>query len=351
MALIAIGLHRYTKSKKPIVMWDSEGGSDFLMPLFQAANIPFLARKERTLKSLDEAIRQAVKVSDIMLIDSLTHAYQELIAGYKKSKTSGGFFIDLRDWGPIKDSWRAEFAHPYVNTHLHIIWAARSKNIFEDVLDEEATARAGGKEKFSTVSIGTGARAETESAYEPSLLCELEKVFVKRSRGKPKGQYIIRMTVNKDRTNEIMGNSFEYKPVKTSAAVKECKPFQDILPHFKIIQTGGGMDFQESSDAEMFDDEGNSQFYRDKRNKEIALDEIIEEIKRFYPGQDADSKKAKSDLIEEVFGSWSWKKVETMSLDAILAGRETIWLKLRGEPYTMSKPDTEDEVLTQIAES
>lgn len=351
MALIAIGLHRHIKSTKPVVMWDSESGSDFLLPVFRAAGIQLLGRKSRSLKELGSAIRHAQNISDILIIDSLTHAYQELLSAYKKSKRTGGFFIDMRDWGPIKDEWRAQFAHPYVQSPLHIIWGARSKNLFEDVFDAEATERTG-QDKYSTVSVGTGAKAETESAYEPSILCEMEKVFAKATKGrKAKGQYSIRMTVNKDRSNQIMGHSFEYSPIDTATAVKECKPFQDILAHFDFIQREGkpGLAYSDEGSEGLFDGGDQASYYKQKREKDICLEEISEEIRRHFGGMDQASKQTRSDLMQEFFDTRSWKKVEILPLAILTAAREKLWLKLNGVTYTMrgGPPDEQPQDLDQ----
>lgn len=352
MALIAIGLHRHIKSTKPVVMWDSEQGSDFLMPVFRAAGIKLLGIKSRSLEELGKAIKKAPEVADILMIDSLTHAYNELLTAYKKTKKGGGFYIDMRDWGKIKDEWRAQFAHPYVQSQIHIMWCARSKNIFEDVLDVEATARAGGQEKYTTISVGTGAKAETESAYEPSLLMEMEKVFSEPRKGrKARGAYNIRMIINKDRANEIMGESFQYEAMTTADAIKACRPFKDVLPHFAFIQREGksAIPFSDSTSEGLFEGahEDADSYFKYKRDKDICLEEIGEEIKRHFGGQTTEMKMARSDLMHEFFNTRSWTKIEGMRITDLKEGRERLWIKLNGAPYTLPSdiagPDKSDE--------
>ncbi len=47
-----------------------------------------------------------------------------------------------------------------------------------------------------------------------------------------------------------------------------------------------------------------------KRKREIALEEIREEIVKLHPSQSAEDKAAKSALLEELFGTRSWTAVE-----------------------------------------
>jgi hypothetical protein len=320
MALVAIGLHRRVKSQKPIVMWDSEGGSDYLHPLFAAAGIKFMAKKARSLLELGRAIPEAQSVSDILLIDSLTHPYQELLTAYRKKKKGGGYFIDMRDWGPIKDEWKERFAFKYVQSPLHIIWCARSKNLFEDVLDQEATERNNGQEKFKSVATGTGAKSETESAYEPSLLCEMEKVYASKQR-KKSGAYKIRMLVHKDRTNFVMGRSFEYEIMNTKQAVEKCKPFADISPHVDYILSSKGkiLEFSNETSEEIFDADDSAGKARFRRKK--ALETIESALKAIF-GQGKDP--LKSAALEKIYGVITVTELELKDYETLEAGIESL---------------------------
>jgi len=48
-ALVAIGLHQKIKSKKPIVMFDTEKAAKFLKRVFNEAGIELLVKESRTL--------------------------------------------------------------------------------------------------------------------------------------------------------------------------------------------------------------------------------------------------------------------------------------------------------------
>src|SRR3990172_3567218 len=164
---IAINLHDYIKSTKPIGFLDTETGFDYMLPRFQKANIEPEVGKTRAFSDLISALDIAENRYDILIIDSLSHFWTELCRAYVRTKKDGTKFIRIQDWGPLKDQWSG-FSDRYVASKLHIIWCARAANVFEDIEDVEASHQSG-KSQFKAIKVGTKARSETESAYEPSL--------------------------------------------------------------------------------------------------------------------------------------------------------------------------------------
>ncbi len=297
---IAIGLHQYIGSKKPVAFVDSETGSDYVAHLFKKAGIKLIVVKTRSLKTAAEAIQEAQDEADILIQDSLTHFYKDLLSSYVKAKRGGGKYIDMRDWGPIKDTWAELFSDPFVNSHLHFLWAARSKSLFEDVNDEETG-------KFKPVKVGTGARAETESAYEPSLLLEMEKIHLGEG-----GKYVRRATVIKDRFDVIDSATFD-NPI-----------FANVLPHVEMLNIGGEHVGFEESDAteEVFEDDG-SAYHRKKRVK-VALEEIENGLVSLFPSTSGKEKKSKLAILEVIFGMTSWTAIQNKRLDDLEVGVRTI---------------------------
>ncbi len=72
-SMVAIGLHKRIKSKKPIVMFDTEKAAKFLKRVFNEAGIELLVKESRTLADLKETMRllREDKVADIFIVDSL----------------------------------------------------------------------------------------------------------------------------------------------------------------------------------------------------------------------------------------------------------------------------------------
>ncbi|PPZ83689.1 hypothetical protein C5B31_13275 [Neisseria gonorrhoeae] len=95
---------------------------------------------------------------------------------------------------------------------------------------------------------------------------------------------------------------------------------------------------------------------KEKRAKEIALDEIVELLNKHHGGTSNDAKRAKADLLEQVFCSRSWERIKGMDWPTIKAARSALWLQLEGAPYEFpapsgaekSEPDAAyDEVIPQ----
>jgi len=181
-SLVAIGLHKFIKSDKPIYFLDSETGSDYVLPLFNKEKIELQVAKSRAFSDLLNAVDLAEKKGSVLLTDSISHHWDDLVESYKKKKQLNR--LSIQHWGEIKPMWR-EFSEKFVTSNLHIIVCGRSGDVWEDVIDDE-----GVKELKKT---GTRMRVERELSYEPSLLVEMQIV-----RKNPK-QWIHQAWIAKDR--------------------------------------------------------------------------------------------------------------------------------------------------------
>lgn len=328
--LHAIGLHRYIKSEKPVAFFDTETGSDFVLHMFATCGIEVLSVKSHSLKTLGEAMREAQTACDVMIIDSLTHIYKDLLSSYLRKKTDGTHFIRIQDWQPIKDAWAREFANPYVNMPMHIIWCARAKNIFEDVVDEMATEQSG-RDQFKSVVVGTGARAESESAYEPSVLIEMERVMQRDG-----GKYARRATVLKERFNLLTDEQFEYPTVTTDVLLKENKPFTDLLPHIKMLNLGGEhMGFTDEGSEDLFEDERDEGLIQIRKRRKIALEKINTGFKRIFPAGTGKDPVHKIAAMECIFATTSETELEGLPVETLESGVQ----KLR-DLYRFAQTDT-----------
>jgi len=299
---IAIGLSQFIKSKKPISFADTETGSDFVFPKFNTAKIGLLVAKTRAFQDLLTIVNEAEKVSDILLIDSITHFWNELIDSYLKKNEKKR--LTLRDWQPLKQTWR-EFTERFVNSKLHIIVCGRSADKWEEVEDPDD----GSKELRK---VGTKMRVEVETSYEPSLLLELEAVQLSARIG---GAYVHRAYVKKDRFDVIDGQVFDNPS------------FESFLPHIQLLNLGGehkAIETDRNSQG-MFErgDTGEQKRIR----KEILLEKITNEMKKLYPDQTTEDKKKRIALLERVFGTNSWTEISTyFSLDKLDEGLKNLGL-------------------------
>ena len=310
---MAIGLLKLLKENK-MAVFDTETGSDFLVPKLQSEKIDVFQVKKRDFSSLvatmDECVDSKVP---FLLIDSITHVWRELCDAYdKKLKRRGR--LQFQDWAMLKGEWR-EYTDRFVNLPLHIIVCGRAGFEYDYDFNED-----GSKDLIKT---GTKMKAEGEFGFEPSLVVEMERLSqnrdeVEKIRGDKKkkskfaakvgSKWIHRAHVLKDRADKINGEVFDYPT------------FENFLPHFQFLNIGGahlGVDISTDSTERFEDETGRTNWKKKKVQKEILLEEIENTIKKMYPSQSKDDKLARMDLIENFFGKRSWKYVEESSADML----------------------------------
>ena len=305
---VVIGLHKHIKSDRPIAFLDTETGSDFVSPIFKSEKIELVVAKTRAFKDMLDVVDEAEKNCGILVIDSITHIWNEMCESYCRKNNLRR--ITLNHWQPVKQTWR-EFTKKYINSALHIIMAGRSADKWEHVEDEE-----GAKE---LQKVGTKMRSETEIGYEPSLLVEMEQ---DRKSHRIGGGWINRAWVIKDRFNLLSHKHFDFEPFEGLEYRDDA--FKAFLPHIEMLNLGGkhrAIDTDRTSD-DMF--KKNNLGQQKYKKQQILLEEIKGEIVLLYPGQDAESKKKKAELLKEVFGTLSWTNVESMGIDDLHSGLEAI---------------------------
>lgn len=295
-SLMAIGLHKMIRSKKPVAFLDSETGSDFAAALFARNKVPLVHHKGRAFSVLREAMGEAQNIADVLIIDSISHFWTELLSAYLKKKKGGGQFIRIQDWGPIKRRWAEGFSLPYVNSKLHVIMCGRLANIFEDVEEDDEAEETGGKKQFKAIKVGTKMRSETETGYEPHLLIEMVKVYDKND-----GHFTHRAYIRKDRNTDS----------KTSLQDQyfDDPTFDSFLPHIRCLNLGGehvGVDTSRTSEGE-FDSEGQTEWARAKRERDAALETVQERMAAMF-GRSARDKQLGAKVLEVLFGSVAWSK-------------------------------------------
>jgi hypothetical protein len=297
--LVAIGLQKYIKSEKPIAFIDTETGSDFVLPKFKAAGIELITAKSRAFVDLVAVTREAEKRCDILIIDSITHFYVELIEAYMKKLNRTR--LRVQDWGPIKQEWR-EFTDLYINSKLHILMCGRAGWEYDFREDEDGVTEI--------AKTGTKMKAETEMGYEPSLLVEMEKV--KEANGKI-GQVIgTRAWVLKDRFDVINGKSFDNPG------------FTDFLPHISLLNIGGehlGVDNSGSSQALFDSPEGRSNLFK---RREIAIESLKIECDKRWSNRSDSGLKSRIQALESVFGTASQTAIADLHPDKLEAGLKKI---------------------------
>lgn len=302
--LVAIGLHQRIKSKSPIYMLDTETGSDWVLPVLKKHKIGLETSRTKAFVDLVPALREVEKVGGILIIDSITHFWRELMESYamKMNRQRGLVF---NDWAWLKKTW-GEFTDYFVNGRLHIIMCGRAGYEFDFFEDE-----SGKKELEKT---GLKMKAEAETGFEPSLLVYMERETNVETKKVYRTAHVI-----KDRSQELDGQSF---PNPT---------FESFKAHFQWLNLGGehvGTDLTRSS-LGIIQTPGKDWRF-DEEQKAICLDEIEEKLLEFYPGKTKDEQIAKARLLRQAFGmeTASWERIKSLKLGEVRLGYEKLKLAL-----------------------
>jgi hypothetical protein len=298
---VAIGLHKYIKSDKPVLFIDTETGIDFLLSKFKAEKIELLTAKSRAFVDLLAAVDEAERQGAILVIDSITHFWVELMDAYQKKKNKTRLL--LNDWMPIKQEWR-QFTEKFINSKCHIILCGRAGWEFDYEKGEDGVNEL--------VKTGTKMKAEGEMSFESSLLIEMVKVRKENNKGKQGGTYFRRAWVLKDRFDKIDSQFFD-NPT-----------FENFLPHISLLNIGGehrGIDADRNSQG-MFNTDNSAAEWHKK--KDIALEELKDKLSLLFPSSSKEDKEARIKKLESLFGSSSQTFIENLSLEKIVEGLNKI---------------------------
>ena len=319
--LIAIGLAREIGVKQ-VFMNDTETGSDFVAPIFRRFGIKLRVRKSRAFSDLANTIRQLHNSGEILIVDSISHYWQELIKSYLTRKNKDR--LTMPDWGILKPTWNQQWSEPFVCSSLHIITLGRLQFEYEFMETEPG--------KYELYKSGTKMRAESEFGYEPSLVFEMERLkkdaaekeITKIVHGNPSTQkslrqayaarllksteFVHRATILKDRSQTIMGKEFLFAPQVDEPL--ECEDvWKAFNPFFQTLNIGGEhapLDTSKSSEEMFRTGSGEPDWKADQRHRQVVLEEIEGVLVTYLAGHTAELKAAKMAIFQQMFKTRSW---------------------------------------------
>lgn len=321
---IAIGLHKAIGSKKPVVVFDTEPAFSFVLPLFQKAGIELLVADEsRALADLMKFMDEAEKLSDIAIVDSITHVWRDAQESYlarinasrKRQGKRPIAALEFQHWRPIKAAW-GEFTDRFLSSKLHMIVCGRAGSVYEYQEKDD------GSGKKELITVGTRMATEKELGYEPSLLIEMVA-------DREDGKIVNTAVVQKDRSDTLNGRELKRPSYKS------------FEPHFKALNIGGQHfeSMQARDSQEMFEDADESGWDVERRNREIWSEEVKELLQKRWPSRSTDDVAAKMMALEAIFKTRSWTRVETMRANDIEAG----YHELRKYIEALDKKDDQQE--------
>lgn len=303
-AKIAIGLwkmlNKSTGYDKAVLFIDSETGSSYIKKLFTDAGVPIQGIKTRAFVTLMAGMREAIAGGNILLIDSISHFWQEIMRAYLKKNNLTR--LRLRDFVPLKEEWSA-FPTLYLNSPIHIIMAGRAGYDWGETEDDEEE----GKKKL--VKTGTKMKAEGDLGYEPTLLIEMEHVHSDSSIG---SSFINRAFVIKDKFDVLKGKSFDMPK------------FEDFAPHINMLNIGGvppTIDTDTSSADMMV---SHNSVSRRLKERDILMENLQAEMPLRFNSRTDEGKKNGAGFLREVFGTLSWIEIGSMSNEKISDGLDKL---------------------------
>jgi hypothetical protein len=274
-------------NKKAIAFFDTEKGSDFMVPLAERDGIEFYVHKSKSYGELLQYLREIEKEGvEVLIIDSITHVWNELQAAYLKSKNKQR--LSLPDWGILKGQWKT-FTDLFLNSKIHIIMCGRAGATYETVENEDT-------QKQEMIKSGTKMKAEGETGYEPDFLIEMERIDTK-------DRIINRAWVIKDRSDTMNGKSFD------QPTAKSFKPFYDFI---KIGGVHNGI--SDASSADLFEKPDWS-YEEIKKRKEIAIETIQESlILAGLDGRSQEVQKARTEKLIKFFGTSTQTGIQNLKV-------------------------------------
>jgi hypothetical protein len=319
--LVLIGLIKHLKAKgiagaeKPVYMLDTEQGSAWIKPMFDAAGIPLLVAKTRAFKDLVPALRDAEKNASALLVDSITHFWEDLQNSYMNSKQRTR--LEFQDWAVLKKMWRT-FSDAYVNSELHCVLCGRLGFEYDQTTDDRG--------RKNIEKSGVKMQAEKSLGYEPNILVWMERDMDLNSKIVSRTA-----TILKDRSQRLDGKQYE-NPT-----------FATFLPHVDYLALGGkheGVDLNRNSEDAIPDDDAPLSSDLKSIRRKIVLDEIQALLVEHYPSTGAEDKKAKASLIKKHFKTTSWTEIETlMPLYDLQKNFNFLHIALTGKPSRYGTPE------------
>lgn len=305
--VFALGIKKQLALPGRVAMFDTETGVEYVNPIvLKETGSNIIGAKSRALADAISFLAECeVQKVAVAIVDSVTHIWDEVQKSYLKQinaareskNQSAKTSIEWQDRGPLNDIWQ-RFTDAYLNSKLHIILCGRAANLWEMETNKD------GKKELN--KVGTKMKTQSDMAYEPSFLAEMEREQLYDEKG---NQKVVRtITVLKDRFRILDGKQFQ-NPT-----------FEFIKPHVDMLTPGIQNAVDTTRETEMNISEDNGEWSSERRNRSIFCEEIQGLLTSVWPGQGADEKKAKVEILHRIFATRSWEAIQIMEAAKIKAG-------------------------------
>lgn len=345
-ALMALALSKEVYGGAPVAVTDTEPGWQFLKPIFASEGVELIQTTQPTFKAMLRDLRDAERRGCcVWAIDSLTIIWQEIMKAAQGNKSQ----IQIQQWGDIKAVW-GEYTTTFLNSAMCTFALGRLGNEMEEQVDDNT-----GKTKLVKVATKFKAGGSESFGYEPHLLLEMSlERKAKRKAGSTlegEGRMVHRVDVLKDRTWALNGAVIRWsdKPKYEKGGYRQV--WQSIKPHFdRVQQTMARVTLNPgASSNDMFNSEGQSDWYEKKQRKEVLSAELHATMDSLWGGTAVAAKQMRMKVFEHIFGFKSKEAADAASLDKIERGVRILQAferRVKAEPILLST--TELNILAQL---
>lgn len=311
--LLALGVSIERHNRAPLAFVDPEGVEEFIAPLCAAESVPLVILRGRTFVEMCDGLTEAEQIGCCAyVVDHYDGIFRELTEAQKTKLNLVGRKLPYQHREELIRVWDA-WVRQFRASSLHCIFTGRLAWEWGDSESED-----GETEK---VKIGTKMRGDSDAGYEPNLLIEMERLekFRRDKVSKRKQGEIAHVArVIKDRRMILNGRSFEWKDLNAYTQ-GDYKPVYNALAAH-LVARGARADLSSAggsvarSSAELFvAPSGESAFSERARRVSIAVEELQGALNAVWPGSTNDEKKFKAIVLETLFQSRSWTKIETLT--------------------------------------
>lgn len=318
-ALIMLALSKEFFGGAPCAITDTEPGWQFLRPIFAMEGVELIQTTTPTFKAMLKDLRDAEKRGCCCWgIDSLTIIWQELMKSAQGNRSQ----IEIQQWGDIKALWN-EYTTAFLNSSMNCFALGRLGNEMEEQLDDRT-----GKTKLVKVATKFKAGGGESFGYEPHLLLEMSlERKAKRKQGsvlEGEGRMVHRADILKDRTWALNGLVMRWSDKARYEPGSYRQVWHSIKPHFdRVQQTMARVILNtdaRNSSTDMFNQDGNSEWYQKKQRKEVLSAELHATMDSLWGGTAVAAKQMRMKVFEHIFGFKSKEAADAAGLDKIERG-------------------------------
>jgi hypothetical protein len=353
-ALLAAALSKQFHSGAPVYVVDPELGWQFpKRRIFTPEGVELRQNTTATFKGMIASLREAESAGACVWVVELSKIWMDLL------KTVQAKCGDR--WGSELVKLWGEYVTCFLNSPLHCFALGRVGDITDDIENERG--------EIKRVKVGEGMKAggqKNNFGYEPHLVLRLSlERKPRRKAGKvleDEGRMIHRCDVLKDRTWELNGKVFRWPDKDGYQPGGFRQVWESLHGHFRELQATQEQVLinTEDSSAELLDEDGQSNYYKDKRTRESYLADFKAVFAALFGGQTADAKNLALTVRRALTGTISETRMEneltTRQLEqatlALLALEERIKLMGKDTPRdTMGMINLVDCAKQDVAES